>query len=300
MNVMQKSKVKDVLNLTHNIFSTLSLFDGTHTYDELNYTMWDDTQGKEVKLTGNLPKLYENVEILAMYVAMYGYRYLAYDFTETQGIIDSIVDAVKWKYLHMVALWGIQYSPIYNVSENKAENRSNTYGQQSTTNPDFIENVSTISNANVDNSNAEWTVTHSDAGDTVAVETEMTVTDNFDTENPRTNTQYKTTYDDTTVRIDSKNTETGTETHTTTGSAENNVTTSKRTDSAGQTVRKYTGNFVTAEHTDSDTYTVHRSGNIGVTKTTELIESEIALHEKNNIIEKFFRDINKHILLMIF
>lgn len=245
-----------------------------------------DTPSQDAEYT------YENIglsdeQITECYVTQYGLNFFTEsldefreltDYTKSKLIrtIKGVLAKNKQKYLKLIELLGYSYNPLYNVDGKEVFTELTNHG--GTTN----------------------TVTH-ELDTTTSVSTNISVTEST------------TPYDQGTAITDSVTTTAGTGTDnqsTTTGLAENNVDTSTITHQAAKntgsndTEEDYTANDTAYGQSIKGADYFHtnkliRQGNIGVTKTTELIEAE-RLNLQYSLLQEFFDDINQLILVGIY
>ena len=200
--------------------------------------------------------------------------------------INVIYNKNKYKYLKLIELMGYKYNPLFNVDgvelygefENQGVNdiSSTTKGKVSTTN-----------DAGDGNFNASPTTTHYVAP--------------FDTQNPKAESRDVTKGQTTaTTEYDNNNplTQDTTVTH---NNAKNTVTVEGTETEEDYTVNAEDNVFGQAL-TGADKFHVDkriRQGNIGVTKTQELIAAERE-NLKFNLFNVFYEDLNEQILVEIY
>lgn len=223
---------------------------------------------------------FTDVEITNYYVSLFGSNYFCYDpdiFSDRVAItrkVKSIYEANLYKYRKLVELMGYTYNPLFNV--------------------DGVELHSTAQSI----------------GDTDSVHNPTgTIIDGADS----TDKHNVAPYDDTITKLESEDIQSGQTITDYTGYSETNATIHHPAgnlvynDSTGQYEPK---TFVIDEKDNAfgvafngpERYYAEkriRQGNIGVTKTQELIESQREV-VKFNILDEFFKDINEHILVGIY
>lgn len=223
---------------------------------------------------------FTDVEITNYYVSLFGSNYFCYDpdiASDKVAItrkVKSIYEANLYKYRKLVELMGYTYNPLFNV--------------------DGVELYS----------NAE------SIGDTDSVHTPTGTINNGVIS---TNSHNVAPYDDTNTKLESEDTQSGQTITDYTGYSETNATihhpagTLVYNDSTGQyepktfVINEKDNAFGVAFNGPERYYAEKRirQGNIGVTKTQELIEAQREV-VKFNILDEFFKDINEHILVGIY
>ena len=249
-------------------------------------------------------------EIAALYDTLYGKNYLVVPLdtdntsqstAKLTAKIQSIYKLNKYKYLKMVELQGYTYNPLYNV--------------------DGVEQYTFISNEGTKDTTLQRAYTQYTDSTTSNNTRSGSISDSGSSTATHEDTNSVTTFDSDTLNTTDHN------------SGNNNVTSSSNTQTFNNVADNGGGSVTYGAHTDTDTTTIThhnalngeneysggndlfgntvtggdkyhnekrlRQGNIGVTKTQELIEAE-----RNNlrfsIIQEFFDDINKYILVGIY
>lgn len=221
-------------------------------------------------------------EMSEIYNTYYGRNFLIEPYVEANGWqvsiaglnrrILSVYHLNMQKYKKLIELAGYEYNPLWNVD-----------GTEEFT---YLENKG-VNNAVTTYVNAERT------------DTKGSTTGNPN--NPNTRVQKVTTFDSDTYRnavaeeehetyVTGTHTDTATTTYTHNNAMNGNAEYSGGTDTFGNNV--VGGDMY---HTEKKV----RSGNIGVTKTQELIESE-RLNLRFSILGEFFKDINEQVLVGIY
>lgn len=221
-------------------------------------------------------------EMSEIYNTYYGRNFLIEPYVEANGWQVSIAGLNRrilsvyrlnmQKYKKLIELAGYEYNPLWNVD-----------GTEEFT---YLENKG-VNNAVTTYVNAERT------------DTKGSTTGNPN--NPNTRVQKVTTFDSDTYRnavaeeehetyVTGTHTDTATTTYTHNNALNGNAEYSGGTDTFGNNV--VGGDMY---HTEKKV----RSGNIGVTKTQELIESE-RLNLRFSILGEFFKDINEQVLVGIY
>lgn len=263
-----------------------------------------------------------------LYATQYGANYLSEYINDTMDNVTlieqtskvrqkvaSIISKNEAKYMKMIELQGYTYNPLWNVDG--VETTTTTYGQHITDNKIGKKKLTdTIAEQTNTNDYAERINTDDIASQTNTDEYgENVLTDEFDNHTD-TVKHFETTMDDTTTerlktkdetenvaRTDTHTTDQKTDTHTigghtdthTLGAHFDTYKLGAHTDTHEHD--ESTDTITSKEHTDTVTY--ERHGNIGVTKTQELIESERA-NLRFNLIQELFDDINEYILVGIY
>lgn len=230
-------------------------------------------------------------ELAAAYVADFGEQYLIADYTnkawqKVKIKVDDVVKKNSGKYLKLIELNGYQYNPLWNVDGLETETHEGDFIHKfNETKTNSRDATDTFAPRQSDTVTTTYTGQSTDYGDVTSFDYHGSV---VDPTNPSTGEEGTRKYipKDRLIHDKSKETETVANTHN------------------GEDVTKYTGTY-TDEHTGDNTetdnrkITTERHGNIGVTKTQELIKSE----RENlmfNIIDVFFSDINRDILCKVF
>lgn len=249
-------------------------------------------------------------EIADAYDTLYGSNYLSVPLLSDNLIqstarlkakIQSIYKLNKAKYLKMIELSGYTYNPLYNV--------------------DGVEQYTSLSNEGTNDITKQLAYTlHTDT--TTSNNTRSgSISDSGSSTATHEDTNSVTTFDSTDLSTTDHN------------SGNNNITSSSNTQTYNNLSDNGGGSVTYGAHTDTDTTTVThhnalngsaeysggsdlfgnsviggdkyhnekriRQGNIGVTKTQELIEAERE-NLRFSIIQEFFDDINKVILVGIY
>lgn len=255
---------------------------------------------QNIGMTGN--------EIAAAYNTLYGENYLSvplingeYGYTESRdklkAKIQSIYKLNKYKYLKTVELMGYEYNPLYNVDGEE----SYTYLENEGTN-DIVKQMSytahtdTTGNTNTKTGSVSGasSETHEDTAQVTSFDS--SAFENTDHTSGNVNTTGATTTYNSLTDTATGSVSYGAHTDTDTTTVTHHNAKNGETDYSGGT--DLFGNSVTGGdkyHTEKRL----RQGNIGVTKTQELIEAE-----RNNLrfslIQEFFEDINKILLVGIY
>lgn len=243
------------------------------------------------------------IELANAYLSDYGEQYLIADYSKGAWLpvklrVDSILTKNKGKYLKLIELSGYSYNPLWNVDGvetetqsgkvNKHIDESYIHGETITTERDASD-TSTSQNSNT--TTTSYTGQSSDYADVTSFDIHGSV---VDPSNPSTGEERTRQYipKDRVIHDKSKETETITDTHSASDTSKHDAT---YTDKHTGTDQK------TGDPWEEDNRTIERvrHGNIGVTKTQELIESE-RVNLRFNVIDEFFRDINKDILCRVF
>lgn len=236
-------------------------------------------------------------QITEYFYTRFGANYFAYNYnsfmqyTELKNKINSIYQTNLYKYRKLIEIMGFKYNPLYNVDGVELYARAESIGDgESSRTPSGT--ISTV-----------------------------TGTDNNGTISDTTTTNYKNPYDanqiEQTANVeDTKSTQTAI---TTKQSFEDNYTEQTQVKNIPAYNYKYnqqTGkweqdglftinakdNAFGAELTGPERYYTEkriRQGNIGVTKTTELLQSQRELI-RFNILDEFFEDLQRDIVVGIY
>lgn len=261
-------------------------------------------------------QLFSSVDaIIAAYKMLYSENYFAVDLIPKDGpdvsyetsildlynIISSVYTLNKSKYLKMAELMGMEWNPLWNVDgaeeytylENHGVNNisvSKSYTQHTDTSSNGNTRSGSVSNTGASAENhtdtesvttfddPTWNETAQKAGNANVTSNNNTTTYNNLSDTGSGSTTYGAHTDTDTTTVTHKN--------ALNGEAEY----SGGTDAFGNTV---TGGDI--YHNEKKV----RHGNIGVTKTTELINDAIETY-RSNLLQEFFADLNKVALVRLF
>lgn len=227
---------------------------------------------------------FTDVEITNYYVSLFGANYFCYDpdiATDRVAItrkVKSIYEANLYKYRKLIELMGYTYNPLFNIDGVELYSNAESIGDtNSIHNP-----TGTIKNG-ADSSNTP-TVTH----EVAPYDTADTKLESKDIQSGQTVTDY-TEYSETNATI-----------HTPAANLVYNESTGKY-EPKTFIIDEKDNAFGVAFNGPERYYAEKRirQGNIGVTKTQELIEAQREV-VKFNILDEFFKDINEHILVGIY
>lgn len=227
---------------------------------------------------------FTDVEITNYYVSLFGSNYFAYDpdiATDRVAItrkVKSIYEANLYKYRKLVELMGYTYNPLYNVDGTELYSTAESIGD--------TDNI------------------HNPTG---------TVKIGASEDNQPKVQHYVAPYDNTTSKLESEDIQSG-----------QTITDYTKYSETNATIHHPASNLVYNDSTgtyDPKTFVINerdnafgvafngperyyaekriRQGNIGLTQTQELIESQREV-VKFNILDEFFKDINEHILVGIY
>lgn len=235
-------------------------------------------------------------EITNYFVTKYGLNYFAYNFnsgedcTNIKNRIEAIYNANIYKYRKLIETMGYTYNPLYNVDANE-----------------LYSNMEAIGDSSSDRT-----------PDGTIINTSGTL-DNNDDIGPSTITNYTNPYDE----------NTGESADYVNDKTEQSAITSKQTyeeysettNIYNKPANHYTFNPDTGKYEPSGIFSVAaadsafgvalggaeryyaekriRKGNIGVTKSTELIDSQRKV-VKFNILDEFFKDLEREIVVGIY
>lgn len=250
-------------------------------------------------------------EMVELYKTLYSQNYLVEQLVDNSDFymqsvlklknrIKSIYLQNYGKYLKMIELSGYEYNPLFNV--------------------DGVEDFTYLENQGTNDTTTQRSyTTHTDNTTNGNVRTGG-ISESGSSTNSNTDTEQVTSFDSTNWNDTNKNSGSGTtsDSSTTTynsltDSGTGSVTYGAHTDTDSTTVTHHNALNGSAEYsggndvfgntvTGGDKYHNERrvrKGNIGVTKTQELIESERA-NLRFSIIQEFFDDINKYILVGVY
>lgn len=196
----------------------------------------------------------------------YDIAYSVYSDDYIQKIFELVHNSNIKKYQKLIAVYNANYDPVknYDMTETSTDIRT----------PELESDASsTTSSTSTVKNNQSKTST--------------------DTPNNYTETSIHSVnpYDNTGLRTESQNSNSITGTRTMTesyaGAADESATTNTAT-----TTTTTTG-------TDTNTHTLSRSGNIGVTTSQQMLESELQLADKMNIFKIIERDIAKKLFIQV-
>ena len=236
-------------------------------------------------------------QITEYFYTRFGANYFAYNYnsfmqyTELKNKINSIYQTNLYKYRKLIEIMGFKYNPLYNVDGVELYARAESIGDgESSRTPSGT--ISTKTGTEKDG----------DISDT-------------------TTTNYKNPYDGNTIESpanveDSKSTQTAITTKQTFEDGYNEKTEVKNIPAYNYKYNQQTGkweqdglytinakdNAFGAELTGPERYYTEkriRQGNIGVTKTTELLQSQRELI-RFNILDEFFEDLQRDIVVGIY
>ena len=227
---------------------------------------------------------FTDVEITNYYVSLFGSNYFCYDpdiATDRVAItrkVKSIYDANLYKYRKLIELMGYDYNPLFNVDGTELYSNAESIGDT-----DSLHNpTGTIKTGANDESKP--TVKHNVApydNDTAKLQSE-------DVQSGQTITDY-TAYSESNATI-----------HHPAGNLVYDESTGKY-EPKTFVINEKDNAFGVAFNGPERYYAEKRirQGNIGVTKTQELIEAQREV-VKFNILDEFFKDINEQILVGIY
>lgn len=227
---------------------------------------------------------FSDVEITNYYVSLFGSNYFCYDpdiASDKVAItrkVKSIYEANLYKYRRLIELLGYDYNPLYNVDGTELYSNAESIGDT-----DSIHNpTGTIKNG-ADSDNAP-TVKHN----VTPYDSETAKLQSEDIQSGQTITDY-TAYSETSSTI-----------HHPAGNLVYNDSTGKY-EPKTFVINEKDNAFGVAFNGPERYYAEKRirQGNIGVTKTQELIEAQREV-VKFSILDEFFKDINEHILVGIY
>lgn len=266
----------------HSAFSTGNVFNEIYVTIRDNPTSYG---AEETYRTYNVG--FSDVEVTTYYVSLFGSNYFCYDpdiASDKVAItrkVKSIYTENLYKYRKLIELMGYDYNPLYNVDGVELYSNAESIGDT-----DSIHNpTGTIkSGADPDNPKNAPKVKHNVApydNDTAKLQSE-------DVQSGQTITDY-TAYSESNATI-----------HHAAGNLVYNESTGKY-EPKTFVINEKDNAFGVAFNGPERYYAEKRirQGNIGVTKTQELIEAQREV-VKFNILDEFFKDINEHILVGIY
>lgn len=227
---------------------------------------------------------FSDVEITNYYVSLYGSHYFCYDpdiASDKVAItrkVKSIYEANLYKYRKLIELMGYDYNPLYNVDGVELYSTAESIGDT-----DSIHNPTGMIKTGANSDNAP-TVKHNVA----PYDSETAKLQSEDIQSGQTITDY-TDYSESNATI-----------HHPAGNLVYNESTGKY-EPKTFVINEKDNAFGVAFNGPERYYAEKRirQGNIGVTKTQELIEAQREV-VKFNILDEFFKDINEHILVGIY
>lgn len=198
------------------------------------------------------------------FVDLYGYRYIRIPYyengvTEIRGIIKRAFNRWKYKYTGLLKTEQFEYNPIENYAMTETENATRT--------PDITQ-TETVKKTGTTDTTENRTIGTTGENSNTQTGTETVAND-------ITLNRNVTTFDDTNYRNDTQDVTDGTQTRTPnlstvdkmkTNETDNN-TTQNTIDTTDTSNRTETG-------TETNTRSLTRSGNIGVTTSQQMIQSE--------------------------
>lgn len=267
-------------------------------FADVNY--WDKNiptfKGIFANVHTYIPFTETGAEIFQLFEMVHGERLVFKQYPETADGVTTVVNQLTnycsifartyaYKYNHMLETEKAEYNPIenYSMTENSTDTRTpnltNSMSSSSNTTengtdtrtPNLVTDVSSSSNSKGTGTNTSDTVT----GVTTYDNTADFINQNKGTDNTNTETTAENTATE-------KTTSSGKEDKTTSRSAENTAT--EKTTTTG---------------TDKNEHTLTRSGNIGVTTSQQMLQSERELADFSTI-RKFVDDIADLICLSIY
>lgn len=259
--------------------------------------------------TGQSPDYtYENIgimpdDIASIYAELYGSNYLIDDFTtpsvaasKLANRIQAVMHMYREKYLKLIEMQGFAWNPMWNVDGKTLEeslhvitdniNEKYNKGTTTTRTPTIGEKTS------FDNYKVTDTLTRK--GQIAEYDDDTTMNKHGTAGNPSTGDEITREYIPKSRHISDYTKATDTTDHKYDGTKQLRMDGKDETKVRGADTK--TGTNMTS---DNFTNTVTRQGNIGVTKTTELIDSARKTL-RWSILNEFFEDINKQILIGIY
>lgn len=268
-----------------NIFHSAFAGNKGNVFQEIYVTIRNNPTTYETEETFSTYNVgFTDAEITNYYVSLFGSNYFCYDpdiANDRVAItrkVKSIYEANLYKYRKLVELMGYTYNPLFNVDGVELYSNAESIGDT-----DNIHNPTGSIKTGADNVN-QPTVTH----EVAPYDTADTKLESKDIQSGQTVTDY-TEYSETTATI-----------HHAAGNLVYNESTGKY-EPKTFIIDEKDNAFGVAFNGPERYYAEKRvrQGNIGVTKTQELIEAQREV-VKFNILDEFFKDINEHILVGIY
>ena len=213
-----------------------------------------------------------------------GYEYLARWLNQQ---IQIFIDSNKDKYLKLVDTIGFKYDPISNYD--MTETKDTTIGEES------VSHVVDKNGKQLSFMSNQVDLTAPTSGDMDGADAHISDWNSVDKDkvsttidNPNEVKHYTTTYDDdSNDRLEWREVQ---------GVA--NAKTSQETELAAKAQETlYNGeDYTDTRSKNNDSYELKRSGNIGVTTSQQMIESEREV-ARFNVLKEFFEDLNRYLLL---
>lgn len=312
------SAAKPYLKLS---FDGFHLFDGTLSFKPYGSSATDPAIPYPALLPANEPLTY--MDALVDYWATYwgeqrvGFAIDKCDKTnelnrvainKIQPIILNFWKTNYIKYQKLVETLCYKYNPIenYNSIEQKTitpgketfKRKIDKAGQDTFVNAPHVTAGQTGENFNNIESDAYLTMSDFSNDDNVRTETKNETTSTKPDVNGYGTEHYTTTYDDSSnTRLAAVDKTTGILNVTTSTNGDGNTVSEHLTPSAGSSTHRGEEFTDTTEHTNT-TESLNRKGNIGVTTSQQMIESERELADFN-VVKMFFEELNHYIMLQI-
>lgn len=236
-----------------------------------------------------------DTDIAAYFNVRYGANYFGYNYNDSLDVaalrdkIAAIYNANKYKYMKLVEVLGYRYNPLYNVDGTELFSLAESLGDTDT-NRKPTGTVTTVSGTENNNAIGESTTTFyknpydNNSTEANVVESKSTTTAITSTQGYSEDYQEKTTY-----------------THNPAYNYTYDETEQKWKPNGVFTVTAKDNAFG-SEFSGSERYYAEkriRQGNIGVTKSTELLRDQREI-VKFNILDEFFNDLRREIVVGIY
>lgn len=238
------------------------------------------------------------LDAFEIFTADYELAVSRYTDNNIKAIAYNVYHANQIKYDKLVAAAKAEYDPIanYDMTETSTDTRT----------PDLTNELTLNTTSDTKDTRSTTTTGNSDTNVKTQLNQEHTTIDT-PTGFEETNIHYENPYDNPGFRETSKDTTTQNGSRTVTESysgnpdeTTTNVTGSSTATNSGGTKTVNTGTNTSKETgTDTTEHTLTRKGNIGITSSQQLLESEIALAEKMNIFKIIEQDIAAKIFLQV-
>lgn len=220
---------------------------------------------------------------------LYTYR-LDKDYQKLLSRIKSIYNANFYKYKKLIEVMGYRYNPLFNVDATELYSNMEAIGDSKTTRTPEGSIISTSGTLNAETEKIEKTTTTNYVNPYDQNSASANIIDNKSEQTPITSEQSYNEYSETT-EYENQPAQSWTYNSSTGTITKDGIFSLAAKDSAfgvslGGAERYYAEKRI-------------RQGNIGVTKSTELLESQREV-VRFNILDEFFRDLEKDIIVGIY
>lgn len=233
-------------------------------------------------------------DITTYFNARYGLNYFCYDYNKPadyakiQDKVTAIYEANKYKYMKLVEIMGYKYNPLYNVDGVELYGNAESLGKSTTTRTPSG-TIKTVSGTEENNTITDTTSTHY-----INPYNETTTATRIDSQNKQSPITTKQTFED-------NYSETNTLEHNAADNYKYNSTTGEWEKNGYFTVAAKDNAFG-VDFGGAERYYAEkriRQGNIGVTKSQELVSAQRDV-VRYNILEEFFRDLEHDLVVGIY